>query len=159
MLVAFCLATLVGLIIAMTTMFTARTFEATGNYADLSRASRFALDTMTSDIRQARQLTSYSTNSLVFSDLTNGTFSYTWTPGNATLTRTYNGSSRALLTHCDSCVCHISQRNPSNNFSFYPADTAANAKMIDVTWVCSRALFGKKVNTEAIQTAKFTIRN
>ena len=159
MTVAFGIALIVSAAVGMSALFAARTFEASGNYADLSRASRHTLDIMTADIRQARTLTSYATNSLSFVDVTNGTFSYTWDPNAATITRVYNGATQVMLGHCDSLVFHISQRNPSNNFTFWPAPTAANAKLIDVSWTCSRQIFGQKINTEDIQTAKITMRN
>lgn len=159
MIIAFGLAMIVGIAVAMATMFASRTFEATGIYADLSRASRQTLDLMTRDIRQARMLTSYATNALSFTDLTNGTFSYQWDPDAATLTRVYNGQTQVLLTHCASLEFRASQRNPSNNFSFWPADPATNAKLIEVTWTCSRQIFGQKANAEAIQRAHISIRN
>jgi len=159
MTVAFGLAGLVSLVVVATTMYAARCFQAMGNYADLNRSSRQALDTMTRDIRQAKVLTSFATNQLIFTDLTNGTFSYTWDATAGTVTRVYNGNSQVLLTHCDTLAFHMSQRNPSNNFTFWPATVATNAKLIDVSWDCSRPLFGKKANTETIQTAKIAIRN
>ena len=157
--IALGLATMVGLTVAITTMFASRTFEATGIYADLSRASRQTLDLMTRDIRQAKVLTSYATNALVFTDLTNGTFSYQWDPNAATLTRVYSGQTKVLLTHCAYLGFRVSQRNPSNNFTFWPADAATNAKLIEVTWICSRHIFGQKVNAETIQRAHISIRN
>jgi len=159
MIIALGLATILGLAVAMATIFASRTFEATGIYADISRASRQTLDLMTRDIRQAKVLTSYATNALVFTDLTNGTFSYQWDPNAATLTRVYNGQTQVLLTHCSSLGFRVSQRNPSNNFTFWPADPATNAKLIEVTWICSRRIFGQKVNAEAIQRAHISIRN
>jgi hypothetical protein len=30
--------------------------------------------------------------------------------------------------------------------------------LIEVSWICSRQIFGKKVNTESVQTAKIVIR-
>jgi hypothetical protein len=32
------------------------------------------------------------------------------------------------------------------------------AKLVQVTWVCSRSILGKKVNTESVQSAKVVIR-
>ncbi len=159
MVVSVGLGTLVMAVVMTLSMYTARTFESMGNYADLDRASRHAIDLMTSDIRQARTLVSYATNQLVFTDLTNGTFSYTWAPDSATLTRVYNGQSSILLTSCDSLVFHVSQRTPSNNFAFWPANNATNAKLVDVSWICSRKILGRKVNTESVQTAKIAMRN
>jgi len=157
--IALGLATMVGLTVATTTMFASRTFEATSNYGYLSRDSRQTLDLMTRDIRQAKVLTSYTTNALVFTDLTNGTFSYQWDPNAATLTRVYSGQTKVLLTHCAYLGFRVSQRNPSNNFTFWPADAATNAKLIEVTWICSRHIFGQKANAETIQRALISIRN
>jgi hypothetical protein len=162
-LVELCIAVAVGVLVcgvvlAMTT-YTGRTFAALGNYSDLDRSSRLAVDTITTDIRQARVLTSYATNQLVFTDTTNGTFSYTWDPQDQTLTRVYNGQSRVLLTSCASLMFHISQRTPSNNFEFWPATAVTNAKMVDVSWTCSRSVMGQLINSESVQTAKITIRN
>ena len=33
------------------------------------------------------------------------------------------------------------------------------AKLIDVSWKCSRKIMGEKLNTESVQTAKIVIRN
>jgi hypothetical protein len=159
MAMALGLATIVVGTMAMATVFTSMTYEATGNYADLNRASRLALDTMTRDIHQAKTLTSYATNALTFTDQTNGTFSYTWIPGPGTLTRIYNGQAKVLLNNCDSLMFRIFQRCPSNDFSFWPAGTPGDAKLIDVSWICSRSIFGQKMNTEASQTARVAIRN
>jgi Tfp pilus assembly protein PilW len=153
------LAAVVGATLLAVTMHTARVFAAIGNYSDLDQASRHAVDLMSRDIRQASALTSFSTNQLVFSDLTNGIFSYTWDSGAGTLTRVYNGASTVLLTGCDSLAFHISQHSPSNNFTFWPANSAASAKLIDVSWTCSRQILGQRLNTESVQTAKIAIRN
>jgi hypothetical protein len=33
------------------------------------------------------------------------------------------------------------------------------AKLVDVSWLCSRKILGRKVNTESVQTAKIVMRN
>src|ERR1044071_6408800 len=79
-----------------------RSYTSMVNYVDLDRSSRIALDRMTSDIRQADKLTSYSTNQLVFqttdpnSGATN-TLTFSYSSVNKTLTRTFNGQSMVLL--------------------------------------------------------------
>jgi hypothetical protein len=140
-------------------VYTVRLFQCTANYASLDQNSRLAIDIMSRDIRQAKALTSYATNQLVFTNLSGLTFSYTWSPQAATLTRLYDGQSSVLLAGCDYLAFRVSQRTPSNNFTFWPASTAANAKLIDVRWTCSRPILGQKANTESIETAKITIRN
>ncbi|MEJ2010407.1 MAG: hypothetical protein P8Z30_20015, partial [Acidobacteriota bacterium] len=71
-----------------------------------------------------------------------------------------------LLTNCEYLAFGISQRNPSNEFCFYPATNTTTSKLdpslcklVDVSWKCSREIFGKKVNTESVQTAKIVMRN
>lgn len=157
--IAVAIAVMVIGVVMSLTVYSSRTFAALGNYSDLDRASRLAVDTMTADIRQAKVLTSYATNELVFTDITNGTFSYTWDPAAQTLTRSYNGQSRVLLSSCSSLTFHISQRTPSNNFVFWPANAVTNAKMIDVSWTCSRPILRQPINTESVQTAKIAMRN
>lgn len=140
-------------------MFTARSFVAIGNYGDLDRISRNALDQMSREIRQTRGLTAYSTNKLTFTDYDNSTLIFEYTPSKGTLERKKGTSTTTLLQQCDLLAFHISQRNPSNNFSFYPSTNVATAKLIDVSWRCSRKILGKKVNTESVQTAKIVLRN
>ncbi len=161
MLIAMSIASIVFAAVASVSLFTARSFVAMGNYADLDRASRNALDVMSRDIRQAQHLTGYSSSRLDFTNLDGSTFSYIYRSNSTTLTRVYGGVATILLTNCDYLTFNISQRNPSNNFTFYPATTNRPdlAKLIDLSWKCSRQILGAKVNTESVQTAKIVMRN
>ena len=47
----------------------------------------------------------------------------------------------------------------SNSFDCYAPATVANAKLVQVTWNCSRQILGNKANTESVQSAKIAIRN
>ncbi len=148
-----------------------RTMAGMGNYDDLNRASRQALDVMTRDIRQSQSLISYFSNStgeqLVFSNLAGimpQTFTYSYTNrtgSNGTLTRQYGGFNTLLLSNINTLTFDLSQRNPSNNLTFYTAGTnTANTKLIDINWVCSIPVGGMTVgDSEDIQTAKVVIRN
>lgn len=153
--------------VASATVFTARSFVALGNYDDLDRYSRNALDFMSRDIRQARKLVFYQTNTLVFQDndgVTN--LLYHWNPATGVLIRRKAGISTVLLTNCDRLTFRIYQRNPSNNFSFYPATNNITGlfdptmcKLVNVSWRCWRPILQQRVNTESIQTAKIVLRN
>jgi hypothetical protein len=161
LMVATGLATVVLAGIASLTLFTARSFVALGNYDELDRASCHALDTLSTEIRQTQQITSYATNKLVFLDADGLSLTYAWNPSTGVLTRQKTNTTTTLLSQCDYLCFHISQRNVSNNFIFYPAATSnlITAKLVDVTWRCSRKILGNKVNTETVQTAKTVIRN
>jgi hypothetical protein len=147
--------------LASMSLFGARSFVALGNYSDLDKASRLALDKMSSEIRQTRGLTAFATNQLTFTDYDSGPLTYSWNPANGLLTRQKNGETTLLLAQCDYLSFQISQRNPSNNFSFYAvgASNVSQAKLVNVSWRCSRQILGAKINTESVQTAKIVIRN
>lgn len=140
-------------------VFTARSFVALGNYNDLDQASRNALDIMSRDIRQVRALTSYKTNYLRFTDKDNQPLEFVWDPTARTLSRIKNAKTNILLEQCDTLRFNTSQRNPTTNFNFVANATLAEAKLVDVSWTCSRQIFQKKANTESVQTAKIVIRN
>jgi hypothetical protein len=153
------IAGIVFAILALCTFFTARSFIAMGNYTDLDKASRNALDIMSRDIRQTKAVLSVQTNQIQFRDFDGGLLTYTWDKAAGTLVRNKDGWMATLLKDCDYLSFAVSQRNPSNDFSFYPATSNAPAKLIDVSWNCSRKILQQKVNTESVQTAKIVIRN
>ena len=170
-LVEILLATMVsGLLFAAVmsmTSFSARSFAALSNYVDLDRKSRNALDRMSQDIRQADVLTNFTSNTLVFqtTTLTNTNkvnLTYTYSPSAKTLTRTFNGQSKILLTGCNYYHHDVFQRNPTNaTFNQYPLDDPSRpdlAKVIQLTWICSRDILGHSANTESVQSAKIVIR-
>ena len=159
LMVAGAIAMLVLTAIASISLYSARSFVAMGNYADLDQASRNALDVMSREIRQTKALNSFSPSKLVFQESSSNTLTYVYDSTARTLTRQRGGINTVLLKQCDFLNFNISQRNPSNAFTFYPATTPAVAKLIDVSWRCSREILGAKVNTESVQTAKIVIRN
>ena len=162
LMVAVAIGALILAAVGKLSLFTARSFVALGNYNDLDQASRNALDIMSREIRQTRGLTTYATNQLIFKDYDGVLLTYVWDPNpNAlTLSRIKEGAqTKVLLRQCDFLSFGIYQRNPSNNFIFYPAASPAQAKLINVSWRCSRQIFQKKINTESVQTAKIVIRN
>jgi prepilin-type N-terminal cleavage/methylation domain-containing protein len=159
MMIAILVASIIFAAIATLSLFGARSFVAMGNYADLDQASRNALDIMSRDIRQTRGLTSFNSKRIVFQDFDTNSLTYIYDSGTRTLTRIKGVQRRVLLKECDYLNFDISQRNPSNQFTFYPTTDIAVAKLIDVSWKCSRTILGAKVNTESVQTAKIVIRN
>ena len=157
---AFTLVELLVLaVVATLTVFTVRSFVAMGNYNDLERASTYALDTMSKEVRQAAQLVSYSTNQVSFQLLDGTPLVYQYDPRAETLTQIKGGQREVLLEQCDFLQFNIYQRNPSNDFTFYPTAVADQVKLLDVSWRCSRKVLGQKLNTESVQTSKIVIRN
>ena len=129
------------------------------NYNDLDNASRNTLDVMSRDLRNTAIVTALSTNSVTVSNtITGDNVSYTW-DGASTFTRTFNGVRKVMLTGCDTLIFNGYQRNPTTNLQFLAASTAAQTKLISVSWRCSRKILGAKLNTESVQTAQICIRN
>lgn len=167
MMVATGIVSIILLAVMQVSMYTARSFVALGNYNDLDRISRNALDTMSRDIRQAKVLGYYSTNRLFFTNLDNSSawFGYTWAADRQVVARVTGTadtltSSNVVLTGCDFFSFRIWLRNPTNGFEFpYTAQgQSANAKLVDVSWRCKRK-FLNQFNTESVQTAKIVLRN
>jgi YD repeat-containing protein len=135
-------------------------FVGIGNYINIDRSSRNALDRMTWNIRNAKLLTSFDPTVLVFNydgaGTTNLTYRYDassrvvteeWTVSGATTVNT-------LLRDCDSLA-----------FSLYDRDlvtttdvSAGQGKVISVTWHCSGTALSC-TNTEYMQQAQIVIRN
>ncbi len=161
-LIAAMIATIVFAAIGTLAVFTTRSFVALGNYGDLDRASRNALDLLSRDVRQSRALTAYTPTRISLLDNDNvSTLIYNYNSSTGNFTRQSGSDTKVLLTQCDYLNFNIYQRNPSNNWSWYPvaSNQISTAKLIDVSWRCSRQILGQKVNTESVQTAKIVIRN
>jgi hypothetical protein len=104
-------------------------------------------------------VTAYSTNSITLQDSDLSSIVYSYNPRSRVLNRIQNGSSRVILHDCDSLGFSIGQRNTvGGSYDVYPAATPATAKVVNVSWVCSRTIFGKKENSESVQTARIVIR-
>jgi len=169
MLVSLGIGSLILAAVAAFSVYGSQSFVAIGNYMDLDRASRAALDQMTRDIRQSISLVSYSTNQLMFIDCDTNLLTFAWNPSTRKVTRTTTGTggtTAELLTQCDYLSFRIFQRNPiPGQFDFYPATNASGVysptlcKLVDVSWRCSRTILGTKLNTESVQTAKICMRN
>lgn len=161
MLVSVAIGGMVMAALAAVMLYSARSFVAIGNYIDLDKASRNALDVMSRAIRQTDRLTSYNSTAISFSNPDGSQLNFTWNPNTRRVTMTQGGATKTLLTQCDFLQFNISQRNPTPGvFGFYSAtNNAGLCKLVDVSWRCSRQIFGKKINTESVQTARIVIRN
>lgn len=147
--------------LAQLMVFTGRSFAALLNYIELDRYSRNALDQMVWKIRQCDQLTAYSTNRLQFSYSGTNTLIYEYSSNAKTLTETDAGTSKILLRGCSSLGFAIFQRNTAaGTYDQFPATmTNSAAKLVQMSWTCSRSVLGGLVNSESVQSAKIVIRN
>ena len=159
-LVALAVSSIAFAALAAFSFYSGRSFAAIGNYVDLDNTSRKAVDLMTKEIRQTKGLSGFQTNALTFNDFDDRMLQYTWDSNTRELTRVKDGSSSVLLKECDGLEFHIYQRTPqAGTNGFYAATDAAQCKLIEMKWRCSRLLLGQKANTETVQTAQVVIRN
>ena len=162
MLVAMGISGLVVATLMQFIFFTGRSFAALANYTELDRYSRNALDQMVYKIRQADQMTDFSSNRMVFAYNTTNTLTYDYSPTAKILTETIGGAQpKIILTGCDILTFSVFQRNTaSGTYDQFPATLTNNAvKLVQLSWTCSRTVLGSRINTESVQSAKIVIRN
>ena len=165
-LVEFIISLSVGLVVATALvsfmMYTGFSFAGIMNYIELESQSGRTLDNMIADVREAKTLTDYASNRLVFTTTTTNTLAFDYDPAARTLTRTKDKVTTTLLTECDSLNFSIFQRTPyaTNLYQLYPTTLAAtNCKAVQVKWTCSRKILGARMNTETVQSTKIVLRN
>lgn len=159
MLLAAGITGILVLVLTSISMFSGRTFVAFANYVDLDDANRIAMDTLTRDLRECDKVTACTISALTIEDSDGVSIFYVYNAGTQQLTRTKNNTTKILLKGCDTLSFAIAQRNPKGqSYDVYPAATPATAKVVNVKWNCSRTIFGRKANTENVQTARIVIR-
>lgn len=147
-------------VVASLMYFNVRSIAALGNYTDLDRESRNALDVLSSTIRSADRLVGYTTNEIILNigGATNN-LRYFYSPDAQEFSQFKNGERTRLLTGCTRMTISIYGRNTiSNQFSQFAVTNLANAKMLQFNWTCERKVLGSSVNTENVQSAKIVIR-
>jgi len=157
--VSLCLGVMASAAVLILSAHTGRSFVEMVNYVDLDHSNRIALDTMTRELRQVEQLTSFSSTALTFADKDGIPLSYVYSPVDRTLTRIKGDQETEVLKQCDNLRFAMYQRTPvARDYNLIPTTSPASCKAITVTWNCSRTIFGARANTEG-QTAKIVIRN
>jgi hypothetical protein len=155
-------------------LYASRSSLAVSNYTDLEAKSRYALDVISRELRQASAVLSYQTNSSV------KTLVLTNTDQAAAITLAYDSGARMvslqktgestqnILSECDRWDFALYQRTPfvtATNVTYYPATNSAGGidlricKLISLSWKCSRLVAAQKLNTESVQAAQFVLRN
>lgn len=159
-LITTAIALIVGAVIVILYFYSSRTFLTLTNYTDMCERSQLALDKMSKDIRQAKSVTAYATNSITFSDVNGNSLEFDYNAAAKTLTRLSGGKTTTYLTNCDSLTFWIYQPTPlSGSFDCYTPASLASARVIQITWVCSRQIMGKKTTTESMESAQIAMRN
>jgi len=163
MIVAVGVFSITGLALASVYLFALRSFAAMGNYAALDEANRHAMDELTREIRQAQQVTAYSTNSITIVNGDSVTVTYIFRPQTKEMVRSASdGSYQVLLQNCNLIDFKLFQRNPiGGSYDIYPTATGnwqQTVKVVQLSWKTSRTMYNGLVNSENVQTARIVIR-
>src|SRR5205085_7462226 len=172
--VASSIGLLVLTAVGFMSLYGSRSSAAVSNYTDLETKSRYALDIISREVRQANAVISFQTN------LTVKSLTLTNSDERVAINLSYDSNARTLsfqktgqpalsvLTECDRWDFGLYQRTPrvtSTNVSFYLATNGAGAidprlcKLINLSWKCSRLIAAQKLNTESVQAAQLVLRN
>jgi hypothetical protein len=161
--IASALFSLTGLVLFSLNNFSLRSFAALSNYATLDQSNREAVDQLTCEIRQAKEVTDRGTGSITILNGEGDTVTFKFVPAKKQLVRTSSdGSFKILLEDCHLLEFHLFQRNPvEGTFNDYPVATEnwqKTVKGVQLTWKTSRSLPNGLVNSENVQTARIVIR-
>jgi type II secretory pathway component PulJ len=166
MMVSVAVFSIAGLALSTIFVFSIRSFAALTNYSMLDKENRTAMDKMTREIREAKQVLNYTTNGASSLSIMNGdnqTVTYTFSPSAKKMIRQVSGAeSEVLLTNCDLLSFSLFMRTPVTN-SLQPYTLATNdwqntVKVVQLTWKTSCTLPNAQVNSENVQTARVVIR-
>lgn len=160
MMVAMGISSIVLVGITTLSFYTARSFAALSNYTSLDQQSQYTLDRLTKTIRQANGVAEYSNTNLVLDMSPDPPVQFAFLADEEKFVEISESSITDLLTECQTVKFDLYQRNTqAGSFSQFPHVTSTNtAKIVQVSWTCTREILGSKVNSESIQSAKIVIR-
>jgi len=170
MMVAVCLFTLGSASLMGLYVFTVKTMASMYSYCVLDQSNRQAMDLLTREIRQAKKVLAYTTNSITIlaADDTGTTSNvrYSFNAGTKKLVRQNlsDGTAKPLLDNCNLLQFQLFTRCPSNavyGFGSFPVainNWSNTVKVLQLTWKTSILQASGIANSENVQTARIVIR-
>jgi Tfp pilus assembly protein PilW len=143
--------------------YSSRSFAAQAAYTALDQDSQRALDRLSKDVRQARDITTFDPTRIVLSDEKGNPLEFRLS-GRALIRIKIEGLVRAtstLLNNVDALQFSMYQRTPmAGVWDQFTTTNLATCKLIEVRWKCSRKLHPlAPQTTEYMQSAKIVIRS
>ena len=137
-----------------------RSFAYLTNHTLMEQQNSYTMDTLSKQIRRARRLTAYTTNSVTFSDFDTNSLQFSYNATAKTLARIKQGQTNILLTDCTALQFQICPSTlQSNVFDVTTTVTnVAQCKMVGVAWTCAKSS-RNITNYEQMQCAKILLRN
>jgi Tfp pilus assembly protein PilW len=168
MLVAVGISAICGMALMGTYIFSVKSMASMYSYAVLDAYNRQAMDLLTREIRQSKQVVAYTTNSITIltanSDGSSGPkVTYSFNPTAKTMLRSStDGTSKVLLNNCSLLQFDLFTRCPSNAvFGSFPVainNWSNTVKVLQLTWKTSIIQPSAVANSENVQTARIVIR-
>ena len=142
------------------TFYTGRSVASLADSVALNNDSRSVIDRVSQRIRQAEEVTAYSTNSITVMVSSNA-LTYSWVPAESKLYEIENSVTNTLLENCTSLVFDLFRRNPmTNSFDQFPAtDNIAEAKLVRIKWTCESIRPGKAAGSSELISSKIVLRS
>lgn len=173
MMVALGIGSIVLVVIGLLSMYGLRSFLVMGNCAALDDQNRLVADRVSRDLRDASKVLEYQADAdgarlLVTNNAEGITVEYLWSADTRTLIcRKTDEPQSTLLTECDAWQAAFFQNlpQPSVTHPFTPATNAMGAtdytlaRVVNVSWTCSRPLAGGSLKTDAAQALRVVLRN
>jgi len=173
MIVTLGVGSIVLLIVGLLSVFGLRSFLVMGNCATLDDKNRLVADQITREFRQATRVSSYQADadgqSLVLTNSVEGfAVGYHWSADTRTLVCEKTDQAPVVcLRDCDSWEALFFQNLPQASATqpFLPATNVLGkldldlARVVNLSWKCSRPVPGSKVKTESSQTLQIVLRN
>jgi type II secretory pathway pseudopilin PulG len=168
MMVAVGIFTLGGSALMGLYLFSVKSMASMYNYSVLDQYNRQAMDQLTREIRQAKKVLDFKTNSITIltaneDGSTGPTVKYSFSPSTKKMMRTSgDGTTKVLLNDCNLLSFQLFTRCPSNAvFGSFPVavnNWQQTVKVLQLTWKTSMRLPSGIVNSENVQTARIVIR-
>jgi len=168
MMVALGVFSVSGLALMGMYLFCVKGMASMYNYSLLDQYNRQAMDQLTREIRQSKQVLAYTTNSITIqsanSDGSTGPqVTYSFSGRTQKLIRTSSdGTSKVLLNNCSLLSFSLFTRVPlGGSYDSYPVATGNwtnTVKVLQLTWKTAIQLPSGPINSENVQTARVVIR-
>jgi prepilin-type N-terminal cleavage/methylation domain-containing protein len=142
------------------TFYTGRSVASLADSVALNNDSRSVIDRISQKIRQAEEVTAYSTNSITV-NISSNALTYAYVPADAKLYEIENSVTNVLLENCTSLVFDLYRRNPiTNSFDQFPAtDNIAEAKLVRIKWTCRSKGQDTATGSSELISSKIVLRS
>ena len=160
LMVAAAIGVLALIAVGLLSIYALRSFAGLSNYMELDKNSRNTLDRVTQIIRESDGVLNWNQHLLVLSYRAKPlTIRYDAETKEVVMTD-IEGNQRMLLDGCNYFDFQIFQRNNMGGaYEHYHATmNESAAKLVQISWGCSRSLIGGLINSESVQSAKIVIR-